>query len=118
MAAFSQQKSIGVFDTSRDTATAYRACKDAGIALKYGTDNAEPDKGRVELWKYFPGGNSKKLQIFITVRKTEQGSEVTASMPKLPNVIGSFEKEVKKYGEALKKLLPDLVQVSLKTGIE
>lgn len=118
LTCYAQEKSTGIYKTSKDPQTVMDACLSAGKSLKYGSTDLQKDSGTVVLWKYFFGGNDAKLQIFITIKPSGSGSTVTMVMPKLPNVMGSFEKEIKKYASQVRNVLGDLDQISLSTGIE
>lgn len=116
MSAFTQKVAKVIVTTTDSVTIALKKCIDAGKEVKYGSKDLDLSVGKVTLWKYFFGGNSKEQQILITSEIKEGKTVLTLRMPHLPNTLGSYTKELKKYIEKLK--LTDIAIGEYFDGIE
>jgi hypothetical protein len=116
MNAFSQKVAKVTVSTTDSINTSIQKCIDAGKEAKFGNKDLDLIAGKVTLWKNFFGGNDKELKILITSEIKEGKTLLTLRMPHLPNTMGSYTKDLKKYVDKLK--LSDKVVGEYFDGIE
>ncbi len=102
--------------TTASVTDALGKCKEAGKSLKFGSKDFDAAAGKVTLWKNYAGGNDSELQIQIVSEVKDGKTILTMRMPHLPNTMGSYIKELKKF--TAKLILPDMQVGEYFDGIE
>ncbi len=87
--------------TTASVPDALEKCKEAGKTMKYGSKDFDVNTGKITLWKNYTGGNDHELQLLITTEVKDGKTVLTIRMPHLPNTMGSYIKEVKKFVDKL-----------------